>query len=124
VMTAVPQIKGTASLFRCFYKIVLPPGGDPELKKSIESNIMFGGDHYDSSSNKMKKIDISYECKPGINNHNFSGAKIKRLNCLKKGEDVKTAMAEALQKEQYANGGNAIASNGDGDGGSLGGAGR
>lgn len=112
-MVAVPQMGGTKSLVGCFLKLdVSGVRGIPSsIRRQMESKIFFAGDHYGRGSNGMKKMDISYECRPGLQNYTFHNAKVRKLNCVGRNwrtKASKTAVAEMARR--ITNTGTAVAS--------------
>lgn len=106
VMVAVPQSRGTKSLVGCFLELDLSQSTVPKsMRPLFQNKKFFAGDHYGTGSNGMKKIDISYDCRPGLNNKTFKGIRIKKGRCVtnwRKGSNTRMAVAEESRKIQIA----------------------
>ncbi|MGZ6478990.1 MAG: hypothetical protein ACXWQE_06800 [Bdellovibrionales bacterium] len=96
VVAAVPQFGGTASLYRCFFKLVPPANAPQDIKTKMSQKIFFGGDHYGAGSNRKMKIDVSYGCSRDIQKRTYNNAKIQRLNCLPRKANVMTAINDLV----------------------------
>lgn len=107
VLVAVPQMGGTKSLVGCFLEMDFSRSTvPPKMRKMFESKMYFAGDHYGRGSDGMAKADISYECRPGLQNYTFKNVRVKKGKCVKnwRTKDSQVAVAEAIRNHNTGKG--------------------